>query len=79
MSRHGSQAGRTQMPQDKALGLWEDGEGRVAAGQVEKYLSRESLGTMLCRGHVITHLARTRLSAESHIKKMELSLGQETK
>lgn len=48
----------------------------MAAGQVEKYLSRESLGTMLCRGHVLTHLACTQLSAESHIKKWNQVWGK---
>lgn len=68
-SRHVSQAGKSTNATSQGLrALWEDGEDRVAAGQVEKYLSRESLGTMLCWCHAITHLACIQLTAESLIK-----------
>lgn len=60
--------GRTQVLQDKVSGSLGGWRGKVAAGRVEKYLSHDSLGTMLRWCHAVSHLACRQLTAESHIR-----------
>lgn len=60
--------GRTGEPQDKVSGSLGGWRGWAAAGRVEKYLSHDSLGTMLRWCHAVSHLACRQLMAESHIR-----------